>query len=146
MTTARLQDHHLADLKGSGLSDETITAARCYSGQEPTIRELLIQQEYFLNVDIGLVGAYYAKQLDFARQEGRVTSVPYTPACPWRRGGTSAWPTRPPSSTQSVGDRVHILDCLETSGEGLGYYVHELRNRGYTYDRYTSHHARMTSA
>lgn len=41
MTTARLQEHHLADLKGSGLSDETIRATRCYSAQEPTVRELL---------------------------------------------------------------------------------------------------------
>ncbi len=41
MTTDRLQAHHLADLKGSGLSDETIRASRCYSAQEPTTRELL---------------------------------------------------------------------------------------------------------
>ena len=41
MTTARLQEHHLADLKSSGLSDETIQAAPCYSAQEPTTRELL---------------------------------------------------------------------------------------------------------
>jgi hypothetical protein len=41
MTTARLQDHHLADLRGSGLTDETIQASRCYSAQEPTVRELL---------------------------------------------------------------------------------------------------------
>ena len=41
MTTARLQDHHLADLKGSGLSDGTIQDSRCYSAQEPTTRELL---------------------------------------------------------------------------------------------------------
>ena len=41
MTTARLQEHHLADLRASGLSDETITASGCYSGQEPTVRELL---------------------------------------------------------------------------------------------------------
>lgn len=41
MTTRPLQDHHLADLRASGLSEETIQASRCYSGQEPTVRELL---------------------------------------------------------------------------------------------------------
>lgn len=41
MTTARLQEHHLADLRGSGLSDETIQASGCYSATEATVRELL---------------------------------------------------------------------------------------------------------
>ena len=41
MTTARLQDAHLQDLRSSGLSDATIQAARCYSAQEPTTRALL---------------------------------------------------------------------------------------------------------
>lgn len=41
MTTARLLDAHLQDLRSSGLSDATIQAARCYSAQEPTTRDLL---------------------------------------------------------------------------------------------------------
>jgi hypothetical protein len=41
MTTPRLQDHHLADLRSSGLSDETIQASGCYSAPEATVRELL---------------------------------------------------------------------------------------------------------
>ncbi len=41
MTTALLQDHHLADLRASGLSEETIQASGCYSAQEPCVRELL---------------------------------------------------------------------------------------------------------
>jgi hypothetical protein len=41
MTTALLQEHHLADLRSSGLSDETVRTSRCYSAQEPTVRELL---------------------------------------------------------------------------------------------------------
>lgn len=104
--------------------------------------EDLIQQEYYLNVDVGLVGAYYSKQLDFARQEGRVTSVPYDPNYPvetWRDLGVAD--DTAIVFTQSIGDRVHVIDCLEMSGEGLAYYVHELRNRGYQYDRYESHHA-----
>lgn len=41
MPQERLQAHHLADLKSSGLSDETIQASGCYSAQEPTVRMLL---------------------------------------------------------------------------------------------------------
>ncbi len=36
-----LHPHHLLDLQNSGLSDETIRASGCYSGQEPTTRMLL---------------------------------------------------------------------------------------------------------
>jgi hypothetical protein len=41
MTTARCQERHLADLRGSGLSEETIQASGCYSATEATTRELL---------------------------------------------------------------------------------------------------------
>ncbi len=41
MTTARLQAHHIADLRSSGLSEETIQASGCYSATEATVRELL---------------------------------------------------------------------------------------------------------
>ena len=37
----RLQEHHLRDLRSSGLSDETITLSGCYSATEPTTRMLL---------------------------------------------------------------------------------------------------------
>jgi len=43
--------------------------------------------------------------------------------------------------TQTIGARVHLIDCLELSGEGLGYYAHEIHHRGYTYDRSLGHHA-----
>ena len=104
--------------------------------------EELIRQEYFLNVDIGLVGGYYSRQLECARQEGRITSVPYDPAYPvetwWDLGVADATAI---VFTQSVGNTIHVIDCLEMSGEGLGYYAHEIRNRGYQYGRFEAHHA-----
>ncbi len=104
--------------------------------------EDLIQQEYFLNVDIGLVGAYYSKQLEFAHAEGRVTQVPYDPTYPvetwWDLGIADSTVVL---FTQTIGPMVHVIDCLEVSGEGLPYFARELRNRGYRYDRYEAHHA-----
>lgn len=41
MTTARLQDHHLADLQASGLSDETIRQAELYSVTNETAAMLI---------------------------------------------------------------------------------------------------------
>lgn len=41
MTISRLWDHHLADLRASGLSDETIAAALLYSATEAQVRHLL---------------------------------------------------------------------------------------------------------
>ncbi len=41
MTTTRLWDHHLQDLRASGLSDETIAASGCYSATEACVREIL---------------------------------------------------------------------------------------------------------
>ncbi len=41
MTTARVQERHAADLRSSGLSDETIQACGCYSATEASVRDLL---------------------------------------------------------------------------------------------------------
>jgi hypothetical protein len=104
--------------------------------------EELIQQEYYLNVDIALAGAYYSKQLQHAHTEGRVTHVPYNPNYSvqtwWDLGVSDATAI---IFTQTVGLKVHIIDCLEATGEGLPFYARELRNRGYNYDRYKGHHA-----
>lgn len=41
MPEAKLWPHHLADLQGSGLSDETIAKSGCYSAPEPATRIIL---------------------------------------------------------------------------------------------------------
>jgi hypothetical protein len=58
MTTPRLQEHHLADLRGSGLSEETIQASGSYSATEATTRELL-----GFGVGSGLVFPYPGTEL-----------------------------------------------------------------------------------
>jgi hypothetical protein len=119
-----------------------ISAADIEADRAEGMDEDLIQQEYFLNVDVGIVGAYYTRQLEHARQYGRITHVPYDPNFPvetWHDLGVADAHTV--IFTQSIGHKVHLIDCLEVTGEGLPYVVRELRNRGYGYDRYQSHHA-----
>ena len=39
-------------------------------------------QEWLLSTDAAIKGAYYTKPLAAARQDGRITRVPYDPALP----------------------------------------------------------------
>jgi len=83
-------------------------------------------------------GAYYSQQFRKMREEGRITKVPYDPSflvtTSWDIGvddSTAIW------FTQTCGRELHWIDYIESSGEGIGYYVDLLRERqrkfGYKY-------------
>lgn len=77
-------------------------------------------------------GSYFAKQLQEARDEGRISSVGADPvvmkrAC-WDIGvsdSTAIW------ICQYVGREIRVLDYIEGQGQPLDYYVNELRGRGH---------------
>lgn len=90
---------------------------------------------------ITLKGAYYAKQLQEARKENRITNVPYEPELPVH----TFWDLGVGDSTaigffQFVGREARMIDYLEASGEGLNYYINELRLRAYTYGEHYAPH------
>jgi len=92
--------------------------------------EHLIQQEYFCNFDQGQEGSYYAKYLNKAEMQGRITSVPYDPYCPV----DTYWDIGVSDSTaiifaQTVGQEIHIIDHYEAQGEGLNHYARILRKK-----------------
>lgn len=77
-------------------------------------------------------GAYYAEQLLKARSEGRIGTVARDPILRlrtfWdlgRRDATAIW------VAQFVGREIRVIDYIEGRGQQLGYYVNELRSRGY---------------
>ncbi len=79
-------------------------------------------------------GAVYAKQLAKAREEGRVTVVPYDPASEvftaWDLGfgdSTSIW------WLQFIGRELRWLDYYENSGEQLGHYAKIVKEKPYNY-------------
>lgn len=81
-------------------------------------------------------GAVYAKQLAKARQEGRITRVPYDPACEvftaWDLGfgdTTAIW------WLQFVGRELRWIDCYENDGEQLDHYVGVVKSKPYNYMR-----------
>jgi hypothetical protein len=83
-------------------------------------------------VEPKIEGSYYAKQL--ADAEGRIREVPYDTTITvdtwWDLGigdQMAIW------FTQMVGHEVHVIDYLEAEGEGIPYYVSELRRKPYVY-------------
>ena len=91
-------------------------------------------QEFECSFTAAIVGAYYAKEMAAAEADKRITSVPYDPAVPvhtgWdlgHRDSTAIW------FAQYVGQEVHLIDYLESSGVGLDWYANELRKKPYNY-------------
>jgi len=77
-------------------------------------------------------GAVYAKQLNKAREEGRIASVPYDSGCEvftvWDLGygdSTAIW------WLQWVGRELRWIDYYENSGEELEFYVKILKSKPY---------------
>lgn len=82
-------------------------------------------------------GAIYAKQIDAARKEGRVTKVPYDPSTEvfttWDLGfgdATAIW------WLQFVGRELRWLEYYENSGEQLGHYAQIVKAKPYNYMRH----------
>lgn len=83
-----------------------------------------------------LAGAYYARSIADAKQQGRITRVPPDPLMAYRAffdiGGTGAkadavaiW------VAQFVGREIRVLDYYEAVGQPLATHVAWLRERGY---------------
>ena len=79
-------------------------------------------------------GAVFAKQIAKARDEGRITKVPYDPAnevfTAWDLGfgdATSIW------WLQFVGRELRWLEYYENSGEQLDHYVSVVKSKPYNY-------------
>ena len=83
-----------------------------------------------------MVGAYYAKQLMAARQDGRICRVPLDPLMTtrafWDIGGTGAksdavaiW------IAQFIGSEIRICDYYESVGQPLATHLNWMRAKGY---------------
>lgn len=84
--------------------------------------------------DLRRNGAIFAKQILAAREDGRITKVPYDPSCEvftaWDLGfgdSTSIW------WLQFVGRELRWLEYYESSGEQLGHYVDIIKSKNYNY-------------
>jgi len=102
------------------------------------------QQEWFCSFEASIQGAYYAKEIAKAREEGRICSVPYDEFAEVH----TWWDIGIGDSTaigffQRVGREWHWIDYYEASGEGLEFYVKMLKDKDYNYGKhYVPHDAK----
>lgn len=87
-------------------------------------------QEYGVSFEGCVPGAYYAKQMAAARQEGRITKVPHQPGQEvytfWDLGvddSMTIWFVQP------IGKSFHIIDYYENTGFGLEHYAKALKGQ-----------------
>jgi len=92
------------------------------------------EQEYEISFDAAIEGAIYAKELEEARAQGRITTVPWNKLLPvstaWDLGwddATAIW------FFQQVGDEVRVIDYEEFSGADLTFYADLLADKKYRY-------------
>lgn len=116
-------------------------------------------QEFECSFEASVKGAVFAREVIRAREDGRITRVPYDPALrvdtDWDLGigdATAIW-----FSQSTPGGEVRLVDYYEASGEGLAHYVNVIDRRGYTYGthwaphdiqvkEFTSGHSRLEAA
>lgn len=104
-----------------------------FSGDEETMwREYPSTPEEAFKVSTE--GAYYAKQLQAARRQGRITVVPYMPGYPvntfWDIGLNdinALW------FHQRIGLHDRFINYYENVGESPSHYVAEMQKMGYVY-------------
>lgn len=97
-------------------------------------------QEWYLSPEAAIKGAIFGKVLAQARNEGRITRIPYDPLIPvetwWDLGMNDSmgiWFTQ----SLKTGE-IRVIRYYENSGEGLPFYVPVLTGFGYVY---RAHHA-----
>lgn len=99
-------------------------------------------QEFECSFEASVKGAIFAREVIAAREDGRITRVPYDPALPvdtdWDLGmgdATAIW------FSQSLRSReVRLIDYYEATGQGLHHYRDVLSQRGYTYGSHWAPH------
>lgn len=102
----------------------------------------LYEQEYLCSFEAAILGAVYAREMRQAREEKRITKVPYDPSLPvetwWDigyRDPTAIWFIQRPK-----GGALHAIDYYENHLVGLDHYAGVLQNKGYIYSQHLVPH------
>jgi len=118
------------------VKQEELDAARASMTEEQ------YEQEFECSFTAAIIGAYYAKLLSDADNNGRITRVPYDPAYPvhtaWDLGvndSTAIW-----FAQTFRGGAINVIDYYESSGVGLDHYADILRQKEYKYGDHLAPH------
>jgi len=117
------------------VNDEELAAAR----REMTDAEF--EQEFECSWTAAIKGAYWAREMAQAEDEGRITSVPYDESMPV----ITSWDLGIKDSTviwfgQEVGSEIRFINCLAFQGTGLPDMVRELKKLPYIYEQHKAPH------
>jgi phage terminase large subunit len=98
-------------------------------------------QEFMCSFDAAIKGAYYSRELEQARKDGRITAVPHEALLKVH----TWWDLGVGDSTsigffQIYGNQWRMIDYYEASGEGLQHYINVLREKGYQYGEHFAPH------
>lgn len=98
-------------------------------------------QEYECSWQASIKGAYYAKEIQEARNNNRITKVPYEVMLPvytwWDLGVGDATSI---IFIQNAGYEWRIIDCYSATGEGFAHYAKVLKDKGYVYAKHFAPH------
>lgn len=118
-------------------SDSGILPADEIHDMKKTMSAEQAEQELECSFSAAIQGAIYAKQLQSADIEGRVTRVPYDSVSEvftaWDLGfgdSTAIW------WLQFVGRELRWLECYENSGEQLDHYAQVVKSKPYNYGKH----------
>ncbi len=98
-------------------------------------------QEWYLSPEAAIRGAFYGPQMSKARQEGRISRVPYDPMLPvdtdWDLGidAMAVW-----FSQSSRSGDVRLVDYYEDIGGGLELAIKTVREKPYIYGKHRGPH------
>jgi hypothetical protein len=99
-------------------------------------------QEFECSFEASVQGAVYAREIIRAREQGRITGVPYDPLMPvdtdWDLGigdETAIW-----FSQSSPSGEVRLIDYYHASGQGLAHFAQVLKSKDYFYGTHTAPH------
>lgn len=121
------------------LPEEEVEAAKRMLSPEQ------FEQELECSFAAAVLGAYWAKEINQAENDGRIGEVPYEPLLPVH----TAWDLGIGDSTaiwffQVSGAEVRVIDYYENHGQGLPHYAAVLASKPYRYgDDWVPHDARV---
>lgn len=85
--------------------------------------EELIQQEYYVSFDVGAIGSYYGKEMEEARDDGRICSLPINKDVPvdmfFDLGVNDSFTI---SFKQNDGMFYNFINYYEDNGKTLDHY------------------------
>ena len=118
-----------------------VSEADIQTERDAGMSEDFIQQEFYCSFTLGVEGAYYAQYMENAREEGRISNIPFD----LQQRVYTSWDIGFGDSTaiifyQIIGQEIHIIDYYENQGEGLPHYAGILKDKPYIYaDHFAPH-------